>query len=147
MSIPVLPPSAPFTTEQRAYLNGFFAGVFGLDGTMEPANNHSNGFHNNGQLSALGNGTAPSAKPDETDSEETPWHDPNLAIEERMALSEGKSLPLKMMAAMAQLDCGQCGYVCKTYAAAIADGSEKSLKKCVPGGKETSTKLKELMAL
>src|SRR5688572_10551916 len=26
--IPVLPESAPFTAEQRAYLNGFFAGLF-----------------------------------------------------------------------------------------------------------------------
>jgi sulfite reductase (NADPH) flavoprotein alpha-component len=47
---------------------------------------------------------------------------------------------------MAQLDCGSCGYVCKTYAQAIADGSEKSLSKCTPGGKETSQKLKKIMA-
>ena len=26
--VPVLPDSAPFTAEQRAYLNGFFAGIF-----------------------------------------------------------------------------------------------------------------------
>ena len=50
------------------------------------------------------------------------------------------------MAAMAQLDCGQCGYFCGTYAAAIANGAEASLSRCVPGGKATSRKLKELRA-
>jgi sulfite reductase (NADPH) flavoprotein alpha-component len=50
------------------------------------------------------------------------------------------------MAAMAQLDCGQCGYLCQTYSEAIARGDEKSLSRCVPGGKETSRMLKELMA-
>jgi DNA-binding NarL/FixJ family response regulator len=29
-----------------------------------------------------------------------------------------------MMAAMAQLDCGACGYLCKTYGEAIAEGKE-----------------------
>ena len=47
---------------------------------------------------------------------------------------------------MAQLDCGQCGYFCETYAAAIASGAEASLSRCVPGGKATSRKLKELFA-
>ena len=51
------------------------------------------------------------------------------------------------MAAMAQLDCGACGYLCKTYAEAIATGSEKDLNKCTPGGKPTSAKLKELVKL
>jgi sulfite reductase (NADPH) flavoprotein alpha-component len=49
------------------------------------------------------------------------------------------------MAAMAQLDCGQCGYLCQTYAEAIARGEETSLSRCVPGGKATSRKLKELI--
>jgi sulfite reductase (NADPH) flavoprotein alpha-component len=50
------------------------------------------------------------------------------------------------MAAMAQLDCGQCGYLCESYAAAIAGGAETSLGRCVPGGKATSRALKELFA-
>ncbi len=137
MSIPVLPPSAPFSPEQRAYLNGFFAGLFGLD---SGANTSAAPLPSNG---ASSNGAAHSAP--ET-VEDTPWHDPNLPLDERMQLAEGKSKPLQLMAAMAQLDCGQCGYLCKTYSAAIADGSEKSLKKCIPGGKETATKLKELVA-
>ena len=49
------------------------------------------------------------------------------------------------MAAMAQLDCGACGYVCKTYSEAIADGEEKSLTLCSPGGRETAKTLKKLL--
>jgi len=128
MAIPVLPSSAPFTPEQRAYLNGFFAGLLGADGAVAQA-------------------AKVDAAPSEPDTDEsTLWHDPGLPLEERMELAQGKPLKLQLMAAMAQLDCGQCGYQCKTYAAAIASGEEKSLKKCAPGGKETATKLKELMA-
>jgi sulfite reductase (NADPH) flavoprotein alpha-component len=49
------------------------------------------------------------------------------------------------MAAMAQMDCGQCGYECRTYAEAIAAGTETSLGKCQPGGKATARMLKELL--
>jgi sulfite reductase (NADPH) flavoprotein alpha-component len=48
---------------------------------------------------------------------------------------------------MAQLDCGACGYLCKTYSEAIATGAEKDLSRCTPGGKDTSKKLKELVVL
>ena len=54
------------------------------------------------------------------DDEETPWHDPAMPIDERLELAEGRPLRRKLMAAMAQLDCGQCGYVCETTAEAIA---------------------------
>ena len=49
------------------------------------------------------------------------------------------------MAAMAQLDCGACGYLCQTYSEAIASGEEKSLTLCSPGGKETAKTLKKLL--
>ena len=49
------------------------------------------------------------------------------------------------MAAMAQLDCGACGYLCRTYSEAIANGAEKSLTLCSPGGSETSKMLKRLV--
>lgn len=39
--IPVLPESAPFTPEQRAYLNGFFAGLFSRAAAAQTANLHS----------------------------------------------------------------------------------------------------------
>ena len=49
-----------------------------------------------------------------------------------------------MMAAMAQQDCGQCGYDCKNYSGAIHSGKEERLNLCVPGGKETARTLKAL---
>jgi sulfite reductase (NADPH) flavoprotein alpha-component len=49
-----------------------------------------------------------------------------------------------MMAAMAQQDCGQCGYDCKNYSGAIFSGKEERLNLCVPGGKETARLLKTL---
>jgi sulfite reductase (NADPH) flavoprotein alpha-component len=78
--------------------------------------------------------------------EDFPWHDPNLAIDERLKLAEGRPHERVLMAAMAQLDCGACGYVCKTYAEAVACGEESDLTRCSPGGRETSKKLKELVA-
>src|SRR6266700_3252062 len=60
--------------------------------------------------------------------------------------ADGRPLERRMMAAMGQLDCGQCNYLCQTYAEAIARGEEKSLTRCVPGGKETARMLKELVA-
>jgi sulfite reductase (NADPH) flavoprotein alpha-component len=48
------------------------------------------------------------------------------------------------MAAMAQQDCGQCGYDCHNYSEAIATRSEARLNLCVPGGKETARMLKSL---
>src|SRR5678816_3153952 len=63
----------------------------------------------------------------------------------RLALAEDRPLERKLMAAMAQLDCGACGYLCKTYAEAVARGEDKDLTKCAPGGKETAGKLKELV--
>ena len=61
-----------------------------------------------------------------------------------MKLAEGKPLPRRLMAAMAQQDCGQCGYNCKEYADALFAKSEKRLNLCVPGGKDTSRMLKQL---
>ena len=143
MPIPVLPPSAPFTPAQRAWLNGFFAGVLSLD-PQAAAGGVANGAT---QINSLplpnGNGVAAAVEGEE---EEFPWHDPALPIDERLQLAEGKPIERVLMAAMAQLDCGNCGYECKTYAEAIAQGHDKSLTKCTPGGKETAKKLKELMA-
>jgi sulfite reductase (NADPH) flavoprotein alpha-component len=83
-----------------------------------------------------------------TPVEETfPWRDPALSMAQRLALAEDRPLERKLMAAMAQLDCGACGYLCKTYAEAVAGGEEKDLTKCAPGGKETARKLKELVGV
>ena len=64
---------------------------------------------------------------------------------QRMKLAEGKPLPRRLFAAMAQQDCGQCGYLCESYSKAIADGAETKLNLCAPGGKETSRMLKRLL--
>jgi sulfite reductase (NADPH) flavoprotein alpha-component len=49
-----------------------------------------------------------------------------------------------MMAAMAQQDCGQCGYNCEDYSNALFLKKEERLNLCVPGGKETARMLKKL---
>ncbi|HLL90636.1 MAG TPA: sulfite reductase subunit alpha, partial [Tepidisphaeraceae bacterium] len=86
-------------------------------------------------------GAPPAVEPEE----DFPWHDPALGLDERLAMAEGKPQPRRLMAAMAQLDCGQCGYLCQTYAEAIAAGGEKDLSRCAPGGRDTQKKLKELV--
>src|SRR5258705_6314940 len=78
------------------------------------------------------------------DDGEAPWHDQTLPIAERMKLAEGRPLRRRMMAAMAQQDCGQCGYNCNDYSDAIAGRAEARLNLCVPGGKETARMLKAL---
>ena len=67
-----------------------------------------------------------------------------MPIADRMKLAEGRPLRRRMMAAMAQQDCGQCGYNCHDYSDAIASKSEARLNLCVPGGKETARMLKSL---
>jgi sulfite reductase (NADPH) flavoprotein alpha-component len=142
MSVPIIPASAPFSTEQRAWLNGFFAGLLGFDGNASPGATSKNEAVINMALGASqsADSTTPAAV------EDFPWHDPNLSLDERMQLAQGKPVERQLMAAMAQLDCGTCGYLCQTYAEAIARGEDKQLSKCTPGGKETLKKLKELVA-
>jgi sulfite reductase (NADPH) flavoprotein alpha-component len=80
----------------------------------------------------------------EGDDGEAPWHDQTIPIADRMKLAEGRPLRRRMMAAMAQQDCGQCGYDCHNYSEAIASKAEARLNLCVPGGKETARMLKAL---
>src|SRR6266851_2310100 len=122
----IIPPTAPFTEGQRSWLNGFLAGLLQLDGStaLAPAQN--------GALLAP------------FDDGEAPWHDQTMPIADRMKLAEGRPLRRRMMAAMAQQDCGQCGYNCNDYSEAIAGKTEPRLNLCVPGGKETARMLKAL---
>ncbi|MGL5098323.1 MAG: sulfite reductase subunit alpha, partial [Planctomycetia bacterium] len=53
----------------------------------------------------------------------------------------------QLSAAMGQLDCGQCGYLCHSYAEALALGSEKDVGLCVPGGKSTKDAVKRLQSI
>ena len=69
----VLPESAPFTAEQRAWLNGFFAGLLQTHDSQPPT-------------------LASSGLPETVDVElvkdvpadDCPWHDPGLPLSERM---------------------------------------------------------------
>jgi sulfite reductase (NADPH) flavoprotein alpha-component len=125
----IIPANAPFTDQQRQWLNGFLVGMLGLDGTtpLSPEQNSA-------VLGLAGDG----------DDGEAPWHDQTMPIADRMKLAEGRPLRRRMMAAMAQQDCGQCGYNCNDYSDAIAGKSEARLNLCVPGGKETTRMLKSL---
>ncbi len=132
-----LPDNAPFSPEQRAWLNGLFAGLFGLEGGVTPLSKQDVAKLLPGLVDA------PEAAPEEID-DGAPWHDPAMALADRMQLAAGRPLPRRMMAAMAQQDCGQCGYNCQDYADVLFGQKEKRLNLCVPGGKETSRMLKQL---
>ncbi len=141
----LLPDSAPFSPEQRAWLNGFFAGMISLDGTaVTPLSPAESAALMPGALSEPKDATADAA--DAGADDEAPWHDQALPLAERMKLAEGRPLRRRMMAAMAQQDCGQCGYNCRDYSDAIARQTEERLNLCVPGGKETARMLKTLFA-
>src|SRR4030081_2001331 len=127
--IEIIPASAPFSEAQRSWLNGFFAGLLS-DG---PA-----------PLSAEQGAAVLQGPVGDGDDDEAPWHDQTMPIADRMKLAEGRPLRRRMMAAMAQQDCGQCGYNCHDYSDAIASKAEPRLNLCVPGGKETARMLKAL---
>src|SRR5437588_8151221 len=127
--IEIIPSSAPFSEAQRPWLNGCFAGLLSDAPTPLSAE----------QLAAFMQGVA-----SDGDDDESPWHDQTMPIADRMKLAEGRPLRRSMMAAMAQQDCGQCGYDCHNYSEAIATKSEARLNLCVPGGKETARMLKAL---
>jgi len=133
-----IPESAPFTPEQRLWLNGLFAGLFGLEESVTPLSN----IEAAKWLTGLLDGEAAAATAEADDG--APWHDPAMPLAERLKLADGKPLPRRFMAAMAQQDCGQCGYNCKDYADALFANSEKRLNLCVPGGKDTYRTLKQL---
>src|SRR6202000_1243398 len=86
----------------------------------------------------------PRAGPARDSNDEAPCHDPAMAMGERMKLADGKPLAPRLMAAMAQQDCGQCGYNCADYANALFKRSEERLNLCAPGGKETQRIVKAL---
>jgi sulfite reductase (NADPH) flavoprotein alpha-component len=134
----LLPESAPFTAEQRAWLNGFFAGYLGLDGGVTALSSEESA-----RLMA-GVAAAPNGPLDDGDDGEAPWHDQTLPLPDRMQLADGRPLRRRMMAAMGQQDCGQCGYSCEDYSNALFLKKEERLNLCVPGGKDTLRMLKKL---
>jgi sulfite reductase (NADPH) flavoprotein alpha-component len=131
-SYDLLPENAPFSPDQRVWLSGFFAGYLKLDTAAVTA------------LSSAEATQIIGADMSNEPSDDAPWHDPAMLIADRMKLADGKPVKRRMFAAMAQQNCGQCGYLCETYAAAINSGAETKLNLCAPGGKETFRMLKQL---
>jgi sulfite reductase (NADPH) flavoprotein alpha-component len=130
----IVPENAPFTPDQRVWLNGFFAGLLESDtAALSPKD-----------AAALMPGVQIGGMSDDDDG--APWHDQTMPLAERMKLAEDRPLRRKMMAAMGQQDCGQCGYNCQEYADALFDKKEERLNLCVPGGKDTARMLKNLHA-
>ena len=120
----IIPADAPFSEPQRVWLNRFFFESLGKEFWAAP-------------------GPAAPAEPKEDDS--TPWKDPAMAIEDRMMLAQDRPVRWKLMAAMAQQDCGQCGYNCSDYSRLIYEQAEPRLNLCAPGGKATARMLKSLV--
>jgi sulfite reductase (NADPH) flavoprotein alpha-component len=134
----LLPDSAPFTAEQRVWLSGLFAGLLGIDRAVTPLSIEQAAALVPGLRSL--NGGAP-----EADEGPIAWHDPGIPLDQRMKLAEGRSLHMRLMAAMAQQDCGQCGSSCEEYSRRIFAKEEDRLNLCAPGGKDTSRTLKKLL--
>ena len=162
--VPTIPESAPFSPKQRAWLNGFLAGLVStgrapFDGGSLATSTHP---------SPLADAAVPLSSPVPSPAHSPPasavarssswkdviaddvsqyaWHNAELSIDDRLKLAAGQPLELQMMSALAQLDCGQCGYLCRTYAKAIETGEETDLKKCTPGGKKTTRALVQLQS-
>jgi sulfite reductase (NADPH) flavoprotein alpha-component len=129
----LVPENAPFSHQQRAWLSGYLAALILPEGApITP-------------LPGFDPARSPGAEgPLLADSGDAPWHDPSFALEERMGLAAGRPLAPRLMAAMAQQDCGQCGYNCADYANALFLKKEERLNLCAPGGKDTIRALKKL---
>lgn len=136
--VSLIPESAPFTPEQRTWLNGFFSGLISLEGGVTALSPEEN--------AALMAGAVAKGPLDDGDDGEAPWHDQTIGLGDRMKLADGRPLRRRMMAAMAQQDCGQCGYTCADYSDALVVRKEARLNLCVPGGKDTARMLKSLYA-
>ncbi|HVT03414.1 MAG TPA: NADH-quinone oxidoreductase subunit NuoB [Thermoanaerobaculia bacterium] len=80
-------------------------------------------------------------------SPDAPFHNEALTLPERMKLAEEMqgNLETKLFAAMAQTDCGACGWDCQGYANAIFTGETNDISLCVPGEAETFDMLELLM--
>jgi len=76
-----------------------------------------------------------------------PFHRDDLTLPERMEMAKeiGNEWETRMFAAMAQTDCGACGWDCEGYAHALATGETDDISLCVPGESETLDMLKILM--
>ena len=133
--VPLVPENAPFDEEQRAWLNGFLAGVLGL-AASEPR--------------SAGSAAAPAAAQTRARSEDAgvPGSAADSAAQPLPAADSAAqaSQERRLLSALAQLDCGQCGYSCQGYAHALATRAEQDTTLCVPGGVAARETLDALLA-
>src|SRR5581483_6461741 len=73
---------------------------------------------------------APEVVPEAGASPAVPFHNENMTLPERMELAKGMDLKMKLFAAMAQTDCGACGWDCEGYGNALATGETKDISLC-----------------
>jgi len=139
---PLLPDNAPFTPDQRAWLSGFFAALLGTDTLLDGVHTAALPLPVDAPTPAPRTVAAPAPA---ADAVVVTWHDPALPLETRMQHAAGLALPHRLYAAMGQQDCGQCGYLCESYARALFDGHESDTTLCTPGGRETRRRLKDLL--
>ena len=88
---------------------------------------------------------APAPEPAVAPASDVPFHNESLTLAERMQLAESGGVETKLFAAMAQTDCGACGWDCQGYAHALATGESNDITLCVPGEVETLDMLEKLM--
>jgi sulfite reductase (NADPH) flavoprotein alpha-component len=128
MNSTVIPRRSPFSDEQRSWLATLVGERFMNAGTASAVS--ANDEDSPGLIEDLDN---------------APWHDMDMPLDQRLELvPEDGPFLYPVMAAMAQQDCGQCGYDCKGYAQALVDGHETDMGLCVPGGPTTRKKVKAL---
>ena len=99
----LIPETAPFSAEQRVWLNGLFAGLLALEPGVTLLSPEQAAAWLPGGLD-LGATALPRQDRQEQD-DDAPWHDPAMALTERMKLAEGRPLRRRLMAAMGQQDC------------------------------------------
>jgi sulfite reductase (NADPH) flavoprotein alpha-component len=128
MNKAVIPRSSPFSNEQRDWLAAIVSERFVNPSVAE------DGSANDEDSAGL-----------IQDLDSAPWHDMDMPLDQRMELvPDNGPFLYSVMAAMAQQDCGQCGYDCKGYAQALVEGRETDMGLCVPGGPTTRKKVKAL---
>src|SRR5262245_60204547 len=87
----LLPESAPFTAEQRTWLNGFFAGLLSLDGGVTPLSSAETAALMADVINTPA-ARGPLDDGDDGDDGQAPWHDQTMALGDRMKLAESRPL-------------------------------------------------------